>query len=128
MATQGGVIFKIIGTEDHLEEKLNNAIKQVVDDFIEPTAIDLHSYSLEKHSEDEYLLRFQLLYPAHEYEVKDIYERKSGRFNSDNGRAVFEFFMKLMVNELFDESLKVETKHTQISLAGFKDGYADLTL
>ncbi|MFE7092923.1 hypothetical protein ACFU9L_20795, partial [Bacillus velezensis] len=70
----------------------------------------------------EYEFTNVIFHYKHHFSDDKFRERTSTENNAEFGRAIFEFYTKLLVESFFKDYLKVSTRHTEITFFKFK-GY-----
>ncbi|WP_273125741.1 hypothetical protein [Bacillus weihaiensis] len=113
--TQGQVLVTILKDEDRIVEKFEAAFQSVVDKFIDSTPIKVTKMDFIRVENDTISVRFAFTPFALEYSLGEG-KRGSSRHSAETGRALFEFWAKFTVLSFFEDSLKVESQYTDISL------------
>ncbi|MCY8798188.1 hypothetical protein [Bacillus inaquosorum] len=122
---QGLLSFEIIKKKDDLLGELKSALKELFKTYIETTPIEIEKLEFEELDNEirvEYEFTNVIFHYKHQFSDDKFRERTSTENNAEFGRAIFEFYTKLLVENFFKDYLKVSTRHTEITFFKFK-GY-----
>ncbi|WP_258176604.1 hypothetical protein [Bacillus atrophaeus] len=122
---QGLLSFEIIKKKDDLLGELKSALKELFKTYIETTPIEIEKLEFEELDNEirvEYEFTNVIFHYKHQFRDDKFRERTSTANNAEFGRAIFEFYTKLLVESFFKDYLKVSTRHTEITFFKFK-GY-----
>ncbi|WP_028402673.1 hypothetical protein [Ectobacillus panaciterrae] len=118
---EGHVGLSILKDTEHLAERFESAFRSTVKTYIESTSIKVLDIEFHKYNGKIYaVFAFDNLVLEYNYENDESgVEMSSTRHEGEFGRALFEFWTKCLVESLFEEELKVESKYTEITFFNF---------
>ncbi|KAA6472181.1 hypothetical protein [Bacillus swezeyi] len=117
---QGLIALEIIEDKEGLLEEFEIAFKEMVETYISTTPIKVKKIETQQKN-GEIIVKYEFRGLSFHYKTKTR-ERSSSMNEAELGRAVFEFYTKLLVKTFFEKSLKVDSRHTEITISEMMRG------
>lgn len=111
---QGLIALQIIENKEGLLEEFEVAFKEMVETYISTTPINVKKIEMEEKNQ-EIIVKYEFRGLGFHYKTKTR-ERSSSMNEAELGRAVFEFYTKLLVKTFFEKNLQVDSRYTEISI------------
>lgn len=117
---QGLIALQIIENKEGLLEEFEAAFNEMVETYISTTPINVKKIEMEEKNQ-EILIKYEFRGLRFHYKTKTK-EHSSSMNDAEFGRAVFEFYTKLLVKTFFEENLEVDSRYTEITISEMMGG------